>query len=1301
MSQFQKDQVQDIYYLSPMQEGMLFHTLLHQEQHFYIEQLSMQVEGSFRTDLLEQSLHVLVDRYEILRTVFVHEIMKRPVQVVLKTRNVQVPEVDLSALADELQEQRIREYKQQDKEQGFDLSKDIPLRTCVFKKAEGVYEWVWSYHHILLDGWCFGIVMDELFQVYESLLHDSTIDLPPVKPYKEYIDWLERQDKDQSLHYWGHYLSGFEGQTTFGEQRKKNSGNKYESAEMRFQLTEDQTRVFSEMASALAVTQSTALQAVWAVLVSRYQRVNDVVFGTVVSGRPPSIDGVENMVGLFINVVPTRVQVSTDTSFAQLLAELQRQSLQSEPHQYVPIYEIQSQAEQQELIDHIVVFENYPLQEADQGQQQMRLGFSIGKTDVFEKSNYDLNLVASPGSELRLKVAYNSNVYDHSLILRLKGQLLEILRQISQNPHIPFGGIRVVSEEEQQRLLAEFNGTLGEPDPLTLPQRFDRHAELTPYRTAITSADRILTYAELNAQANRFAHTLVHHGVVRGTVVALLVHRSSEMVTAIMAVLKAGGAYVPIDPEYPEERIRYMLEDSGAALLLTQRDLAGCAAAVGYEDTTLFVDDPLLYRGDAANLEIDGDPSDLAYIMYTSGTTGTPKGTLTTHANITRVVRDTNYIEITGHDTLLSLANYAFDGFTFDLFGALLNGAKLVLAPQETILHIGKLAQLIEDEHVTVMFVTTALFNVLVDAGSGWMKGMRKVLFGGERSSVHHVRKALQLMGKDRLIHVYGPTETTVFATFHPVNEVAEEAVTVPIGTPLHLTGAFILGPTDQLQPIEAVGELCLSGTGLVRGYLNRPELTAEKFVRNPYIPGQKIYRTGDLARWLPDGSIELTGRIDDQVKIRGHRIELAEIEAQLLRHAGVKEAVVLAVRSETGMASLRAYVVGETAAELSSQELAGHLRKTMPAYMIPQSFVMLDRLPLNANGKVNRRLLPEPRTTMQPATEWAPPTNEVERKLTAIWSELLGVHQIGIHDNFFDLGGHSLKAMALCAIMLKQFDKDVPVRLVFESPTVAGIAGYLQNTEDDTDGNPAIAREPDKTIFNPDGSRNLFLFPPVLGLGIMFHELAQQLPDYRFHAFDFMAEEDRIGKYVKAMQNSQPEGPLYLLGYSAGCGLAFEVAQALEQSGRIVQKLVMVDSYFKTGIADLEGRSVKQDVEALMEANQDNPFLEIESVRQGFQGKVSAYYTYYVNLIHSGQVQAPIHLIQSETAVALPSWMASWSGATLAYYEKHQGYGKHDDMLQGDSALRNAKLIRRIFQEPGHERYASSELSAPLVFIG
>ena len=1261
MSQFSKDQVQDMYYLSPMQEGMLFHTLLNPGQSFYIEQMTMKVKGDFSVRMLEESMNVIVDRYDIFRTVFIHEKVKRPVQVVLKKRTFHIDEIDLTHLSESEQMTAINEYKEKDKVKGFQLTRDIPMRAAVFKKADKRYEWVWSYHHILLDGWCFGVVVQDLFQVYNALRENKPYSLKPVKPYKEYIKWLEKQDKQASLSYWGGYLADFEGQTTFAEQRNKQKAE-YQPKELLFSLPEAETKAFTELAKSQHTTLSTALQAVWSLILGRYQRTDDVMFGTVVSGRPADIKGVEHMVGLFINVVPKRVRLTDGMNFKDLLRHLQEQSLESEPHQYVPLYDIQSQASQQKLIDHIIVFENYPLQDADSKEARQN-GFEMEDVHVFEKSNYDLNVMASPGEQMLIKLAYNESVFDEAFISRLKSQLLTAISYIVQHPEAPLHTVNIIDEAEEKRLVTDLNPSRLSAEAKKLTDWFRQAAEANPDAPAVTAGETTLTYRELHEESNRLAHRLQKQGIGKGSVAALFVKRSCEMAAGILGILKAGAAYLPIDPEYPEDRIAYMLEDSKAGCIVTHQALYAEAEKLPNAGSLMCIDGEDGLDAPSDEPEASGGADMPAYIMYTSGTTGKPKGNVTTHANIQRIAKHTNYISISETDTVLSLSNYAFDGFTFDFYGSLLNGARLVIADKDTILNTEKLTELIVSEGITVMFVTTALFNVLTDAGGEWMKGLRHILFGGERASAAHVRKALRIMGPGRLIHVYGPTEVTVFATAHTIHDIPESMSAVPIGRPLNETGAYILTETGRLQPFGAVGELTLTGMGVSNGYLNREDLTKQKFIPNPFKPGERLYRTGDLARWLPDGTIEFAGRIDDQVKIRGHRIELEEIEKQIQAYQGIKEAVAAVSRNESGDAYIDAYLV--CSAEIDTNGLEVFLSRQLPAYMVPQSFTILEKLPLTPNGKVNKRLLPKAEPKQRTDKDQTPPRNETEERIARIWAEVLGTESIGIHDDFFALGGHSLKAMTAASRIKKELGTDIPVKLLFEAPTIAGIADFLLHGEE--------KGMKDLTIMNKDQSDTLFAFPPVLGYGLMYQPLAKQLSGCRICAFDFIEEDNRIDRYTELINQLQPEGPIKLFGYSAGCTLAFETAKRLEAEGREVERLIMVDSYKKQGVSDLDGHTVESDVQALMKVNRDNEALNNEAVKEGLAKKTNAFYSYFVHTVSTGTVNADIDLLTSEPDFAMPPWLASWEEATTGEYRVKKGCGTHAEMLQGDCLERNA----------------------------
>ncbi|EFD8205998.1 amino acid adenylation domain-containing protein [Escherichia coli] len=1275
MSQFKRDQVQDMYYLSPMQEGMLFHTLHHQEKGFYVEQMDMNVKGTLRYDLLEKSMNIIVERYDIFRTVFLHEKVKRPVQVVLKNRPFQLDVVDIQDLSESEQLERIDRFKQKDQLRGFDLSKDLLMRASVFQTGPSSYRWIWSYHHILLDGWCFGLVVQELFAIYHALLHDIPYRLEPVKPYKEYIQWLEKQDKQASLEYWTQSLAGFEGQSTFKEQRKQT--NEHELGEIEWAMSKEETAALSELALQQNATLSSALQSAWSILLSRYQRSNDVLFGTVVSGRPADLAGVDRMVGLFINVIPRRIQLTDQMTFRSLLSETQQQSLAAEPHQYIPIYDIQAKAGQQQLIDHIVVFENVPAAKKD--EQESLLGFTVEDMNVYEKSNYDLNLLASPGEQLQLKLAFNQRAFDPAFVRKLKDQLTLLIKEAIKHPDQSVHTLTLVTKQEKQRMLEEWNAPELEHDQLYLTKWFEHNVRKQPNAVALSAGDHTMTYAELNEQANRLARHLQKNGVGHQTVTAILAERTPELIVSLLAVLKAGATYVPIDPDYPESRIQYMLKDSGATHLLTHSSFISQTRSLAFDGTYLFADDQEILLMSSENLPLEAGLDDTAYIMYTSGTTGQPKGIMTTHSNIARVVKNTNYLTILETDTLLSLSNSVFDGFTFDVYGALLNGAKLVLPQKETILDMGKLTELIKGEHISVMFVPTALFHLLVDEGTDWMRGVRKVLFGGERASVQHVRKAFDVMGKGRLLNVYGPTESTVFATYYPIDEaIPLEARSIPIGKPLNQTGAYILSEHRQLQPIGMVGELCLSGKGLAKGYLNRPDLTKQVFIAHPFAAGERLYRTGDLAYFREDGLIEYAGRVDDQVKIRGHRIELTEIEANLLMHPGVKQAVLLADHDETNHTRLLAYITCDDAWKGKLDDIKSGLKERLPAYMLPHELIELENLPLTPNGKVDKRQLPKPEAP-QGNRRVKLPANEVEQKLLLMWREVLEREDISTDDHFFELGGHSLKAMSLLSKVSKEFEVQVPIHLLFETSTIEALSHYIQHQDGETAG---------YLVFNESQTSTVFTLPPLPGYGFIYQEAAKTLDDVRLVAFDFIETNNRMAQYVQHIQHLQPKGPLTLMGYSGGCYLAFELVQALEQVGRTVEKVIMIDSYKKIGESDLEGRSIDDDIEAIVHQTEQSELAQGEIVQEALAQKTRAYYETFVKGVNQGKIQADITFIQSEEQIAIPDWMEEWTQATAGSFTQYQGYGRHADMFKHkECAAQNAQLIKHIVNQTNRER--------------
>ncbi|WGU92450.1 amino acid adenylation domain-containing protein [Paenibacillus dendritiformis] len=1042
-----RNEIQNVYPLSPMQEGMLFYSLLQEDPGMYCLQLSLTIDGDLNLDVVQRSFDALMHKHDILRTIFVHEKLQKPRQIVLKERTAQVVFENLLDLSPEQRQERWEAYEREDRSRGFDLAKDVLFRLAVFRTGERSWRMLFTHHHIILDGWCFHIVMRDFFDIYAALLGNGMCSGEPSPPYSSYIQWLDKQDRDEALQYWRKRLEGYEQPSTVPA-RHAAKGGTYEKADYVQPLGEELQHSLTRLAQTCQVTLNTVMQAAWAIVLHRYNQADDVVFGAVVSGRPPEIEGIERMVGLFINTVPVRVRLRKEEAFSSLVQRVQRDTVEAEKYMYLSLADVQEQSPlKHRLLDHIIAYQNYPAQASDPEEEAALLKFTITGMHSHEQTNYDFNLTIAPEEGLFM-INYNAALYGPGPeeIQAIARHYMAVLRQAAADPALPIEAMELADGEERRLLLElaalEGHGRLAQH---TLDEYFERQAAARPEHAALIEGGTSMTYGELNSRANRLARRLRLKGVRPNVVVGMMTGRSADMIVGILAVLKAGGAYLPIDPAYPGERIAYMLADSAAALLLIDRASAGSRAAADFAGEVIQIEEETALECDDSNLERLAAPSDLAYIIYTSGSTGQPKGILTAHRNVERVVIDPGYIDITPDDRILQLSNYAFDGSIFDIFGALLNGASLVLVPKELMLDMEQLSAYISAQKITMFFTTTALFNTLVEVNAHALRGLRHVLVGGEQVTMSYVDKAFQVMGPGKIIHVYGPTESTVFATFYAVDRLASDSRTLPIGSPLRNTGALVLNEYGRLQPIGIPGELCITGEGLASGYVNRPELTADRFVPCPYLDGERMYKTGDLVRWLPDGKLEYMGRIDHQVKIRGFRIEPDEIAHKLLLHKAVKEALVIPYKDEAGHASLCAYLVPE--GEWSRADIRAHLSRALPDYMIPSCFVEMDRFPLTPNGKIDRRLLPEPDAAMRAAAEYEAPLTEAEQKLAGLWQQLLGVERVGRHDHFFELGGHSLKATMLIARTAKLFEAPLPLQEVFARPVLRDMAALLDRT--------------------------------------------------------------------------------------------------------------------------------------------------------------------------------------------------------------------------------------------------------------
>ncbi|MCY8742181.1 non-ribosomal peptide synthetase, partial [Bacillus haynesii] len=792
-------QIEKIYPLANMQKGMLFHAAMDQTSGAYFQQIVIDLKGRVHPDLLEKSFHEIVKRHEILRASFEYEITAEPRQIIARDRKTPFTSIDLTGENRTRQHRFIETYLKEDQEKGFDLSSEALMRVCLIRMNDESFRLIWSHHHILLDGWCLGIVLSELFSIYGKIIKGESRRLKEPKPYGDYIKWLEKQDKEEAAAYWKDYLKGYETRSELPAFNRSATSEEYCGKEKVISFSKKLTTKITRIAKEHHVTINTVLQGIWGIILAKYNNTDEVVFGTVVSGREAPVEGIEEMVGLFIHTIPTRVSFGGARSFKEVLKKTQAESIESNRYSYMNLSEIQELSElKRELITHVMAFQNYAFDEELFRSQSGETGFELGGVHGKERTNYDFNLTGVLEDEqLKLKLTFNENVYDNTIIETLEQHIITVAEQVAEDETQTLRDINLVSEEEKHRILHTFNDTkTSYPKDKPLHVLFEEQAMKTPDHTALVFGAQRMTYRELNEKANQAARLLREKGIGRGSIAAIIADRSFEMIIGIIGILKAGGAYLPIDPETPKDRIDFMLKNSGAALLVTTDSLL---KAFDMKTVDLCSDELHLLSGE--NLPRVNRSNDTAYIVYTSGSTGTPKGVVIPHYSAARVVKNTNYIDITGNDVILQLSNYSFDGSVFDIFGALLNGASLVLIEKETVLNTHELAGVIKKEQVSVMFITTALFNTLADINIGCLAKLRKILFGGERASIPHVRKVLDHVGRDKLIHVYGPTESTVYATYYFINEIDDEAETIPIGSPLANTSVLIMDEAGKLLP--------------------------------------------------------------------------------------------------------------------------------------------------------------------------------------------------------------------------------------------------------------------------------------------------------------------------------------------------------------------------------------------------------------------------------------------------------------------------------------------------------------------
>ncbi|SNB79984.1 non-ribosomal peptide synthetase [Pseudomonas sp. LAIL14HWK12:I4] len=1150
--------VEDLYPLSPMQQGILFHTLEAAQQGLYVSQTSVQVQGLDNARFLAAWQH-MVDRHEILRTGFWTEShLNEPLQWVAKRADLRVRELDWRGRP--VSAADLQGLAEQDYARGFDLLQPPLMGLTLVRLDEGRQQLIWSSHHILMDGWSHSRLLGEVFAVYGGQA------LPGKRgSYRDYIAWLAAQPQAQMEHFWKDKLAGLEGPTLLAtglHPAPVAEADGYDALYLNWDAA--QTRQLRDQAQRLRVTPNTLIQAAWLLLLQRYTGQARVCFGATVAGRPANLPGAEDMLGLFINTLPIIQAPLPEQRVGQWLQALQDYNVQVRDYEHVSLADVQRWSGQsgQALFDSIVVFENYPLDERlqDAGEDGLRFGASEGR-DV---TNYAMDLAVHLDDTLSIEFLYWRSRFSHAACQGIRRSFERLLQALLGDPLAAIGSLPML-DADAERQQAEANRLVANPTRTPLLQRIAGHVQARGQQVAVSCAGQSLTYAELEARANRLAVALIDAGAAPEVRVGVALERSVDMIVAFYAVLKTGAAYVPVDIDYPRERVQWIIEDSAMRLLISQASVSERLPSAEGVDT-LLLESLAPVQAQVALPAVVIDEDNLAYLIYTSGSLGKPKGVAVARGPLAMhcqaIIERYGMSEATRE---LLFMSFAFDGAQERWLSTLAAGGQLVVrdnrlwTPEET-------WQVLHEQAITIACFPPAYLQQLAEYGQAFDNPppVQIYCFGGDAVADANFELVKRTLRPRLLTNGYGPTETVVTPLLWVVDTDQRcEAAYAPIGTRVGERTLHILDACLNPLPDGVPGELYIGGQGLARGYHARPGLTAERFVADPSGKGARLYRTGDLVRRRADGVIDFLGRLDHQVKIRGFRIELGEIEARLRSQPQVRDAVVVARDTEGGK-QLIGYVATSSPA-LQGEALRMALQQGLPDYMVPSQILVLEHLPLSPNGKVDRKALPDPSFK---GREYVAPRNALEAGLAAIWQEVLELEQVGVTDNFFELGGDSLRTLKVLSKVRNQPALGVELKLrdMMSKPTIAELSGYVDD---------AVAVLSPLLPLNGPVAQCEPLFCLHAGFGTVFdyEPLARRLDGVRQvigvqcrmlldNHWQDSSLEAMAQDYAGFIREQQPQGPYHLLGWSLGGPLALLVARVLEGQGQCVHFVGLVDSF-------------------------------------------------------------------------------------------------------------------------------------------
>lgn len=1217
MTAMQLENVEDVLPLSPTQKGMLYHSASAPRSGVYVEQITCLIDGALDVGMFQAAWQDVVARHTALRSAFLWDGLDEPLQVVRQDAPATWKLEDWSGDADAQRKVALDAWLTQDRRAGLDLTQAPLMRMQLIRLGDGQHRFVWTCHHLLADGWSTAIVLHEVYHCYEARLAGQPSSLPQPRQYRDYIAWLKSQHTEESAPFWEEYLRGFTARTSLRTPRVAQRFNQTPfHRTLESHLPRSQTVSLNGTARSLRVTLNTLVLGAWALLMQRYSGEDDVVFGTTVAGRPAELPNVESCVGLFINTLPLRVQLQQQQMLGEWLTDLQQTLLRIRQYEHTPLSKIQEWSDMaagEALFETILVFENYPPQ--DQGGEE-QAALQVSQLEFREQSNYPLAILVVPGDRLRLMLVFDPLRYSEESAAGVLSHFQNLLATLPSQVDRQLSQVSMLSLAERQQLLHDWNDSAATiPAGTSLLDLIASHVKTIPESTALVCGDERYTYAGLWNCSDLLASRLLEAGVSHGMPVAIHLDRSAGLVMAIMAVLKAGGYYLPLDPDYPSERLAYMIKDSGAQVLVCSNKARPAQADMSV--TEIFIEEITAVQQD----QTPGPPvlpaidaQQPAYLIYTSGSTGEAKGVTVTHRNLlcSTLARRTYYQQSPAVFLLLSSA--AFDSSVAGIFWTLSSGGTLVLAEQRIEQDIQRLAASISRHGVTHTLCLPSLYAAILDyADTAMLQSLRSVILAGEPFPRSLLQKHRQRMTDVALYNEYGPTEATVWCCAYDTD--AHDAnVPIPIGRPIANTRIYILDRHQQPVAVGTPGEIHIAGEGVASGYLNKSDATAQKFI-SLTLDGreERLYKSGDLGRYRDDGSIEFLGRVDRQIKLRGFRIEPAEIESILLMHPAVADAVVLlaaqgAQNSGSATASrLTAFVtagdplVGKPGIE-TDDELRRHLRRHLPEHMIPSSFHLLEAMPLLPNGKTDARALLDLRLqTPDAATSSVAPRNDRERLLADIWCDVLQLESISIHDNFFELGGDSILSIHVASKINQQGFALSPNDL-FNFPTIAQLSARISSTEaagrhqaeqplGDHSISAAGPHEADVQVSTgtsvtsaPADARLPFIMVHAgkMMVSALRSHLSIDRPVYVLTATKHWEQADlerdtKVEQFAEEnlaeLRSLQPVGPYLLGGYSMGAPIALEMAYRLRLAGESVELLFLLDPPLR--IPDTGGNTV------------------------------------------------------------------------------------------------------------------------------